>query len=134
MPNSLESLEAFDLGASLTVRDLEHSATWYREALGFAIDRKHERQGRLVAISLKAGSVQVLLTQDDGGKGLDRVKGEGFSLQLSTRQNADGLAARAKSYGAVLDMEPTDMPWGPRIFRVRDPDGFKWTISSTPAP
>lgn len=127
-----QPLDAHDLAASLTVRDLEHSLAWYRDALGFTLDRKHERHGRPVAMSLKAGIVHVLLTQDDGAKGLDRVKGEGFSLQLSTTQNADALAARVRKYGAVLDTEPTDMPWGPRIFRVRDPDGFRWTISSTP--
>ena len=129
-----QPLDAHDLGASLTVRDLDHSLAWYTGALGFTLDRKHEREGRLVAISLKAGSVRVLLTQDDGAKGPDRAKGEGFSLQLSTHQDAEVLAARARGAGAVLDTEPTDMPWGPRIFRVRDPDGFRWTISSSPAP
>ena len=130
---SYQPLEGHDLGASLTVRDLGHSAAWYQDALGFTLDRSHEREGKLVAISLKAGTVHLLLTQDDGDKGLDRVKGEGFSLQLSTMQNADVLAARAREHGGVPDTEPTDMPWGPRIFRVRDPDGFRWTISSTPA-
>lgn len=125
-------LEAYDLGASLTVRDLEGSATWYCEALGFVVDRRHEREGRLIAVSLKAGSVRILLTQDDGSKGLDRAKGEGFSLQLSTTQDADALAARARRHVTALDTDPTTMPWGPRIFRVRDPDGFRWTVSTTP--
>jgi uncharacterized glyoxalase superfamily protein PhnB len=26
--------------------------------------------------------------------------------------------------------EPVDTPWGVRMFRVRDPDGFRLTISS----
>jgi uncharacterized glyoxalase superfamily protein PhnB len=128
-----EALDAHDLGASLTVRDLERSFAWYRDALGFTLDRKHERHGSLVAISLRAGTARVLLTQDDGAKGPDRPRGEGFSLMLSTTRDADALAARAKHHGASLDTEPTDTPWGPRIFRVRDPDGFRWTISSTPA-
>ena len=75
-----EPLDAHDLAASLTVRELEQSAAWYRGALGFAVDRNHERNGRLIAISLKAGTVSLLLTQDDGAKDLDRAKGEGFSL------------------------------------------------------
>lgn len=128
-----QPLDAYDLAASLTVRNLELSIQWYCDALGFTLDRKHERNGRLVAASLKAGGANVLLTQDDGLKGLDRVKGEGFSLQLSTTQSVDPLAARVRSHGTVLDTEPTDMPWGPRIIRVRDPDGFRWTISSKPA-
>ena len=78
--------------------------------------------------------LSLLLTQDDGAKGLDRAKGEGFSLQISTTQSADSLAARARRQGAVLEAEPTDMPRGPRIFRVRDPDGFRWTSSSAPRP
>lgn len=123
-------LDAYDLAASLTVRELEQSAAWYQQTLGFTLDRKHERNGKVIAISLKAGTARLLLTQDDGARSLDRPKGEGFSLQLSTTQNADALAARAKSHGAALDTEPTTMPWGPRMFRLRDPDGFRWTISS----
>ena len=125
-------LNADSLEASLTVKDVEHSTAWYRDFLGFDVDRRHERGGKVVAISLKAGAVRLLLAQDDGAKGLDRVKGEGFSLQITTRQRADDIAARIKLRGGVLDTEPMDMPWGPRVFRVRDPDGFRLTISSTP--
>ena len=125
-----EPLNAQDLGASLTVRNLEASAAWYQDALGFTLDRRHEREGRLIAISLKAGTVRVLLTQDDGKKGMDRERGEGFSLMLTTSQDIDAIASRVKAHGSTLDTEPTTMPWGPRIFRVRDPDGFRWTISS----
>jgi uncharacterized glyoxalase superfamily protein PhnB len=125
----LSSLEANSLDASLTVKELERSVAWYSEVLGFDVDRRHEREGRLVAVSLKAGVVRLLLTQDDGAKG-ERVKGEGFSLQITTKQSVDDLAQRARDRGAVLDTEPTTMPWGPRIFRLRDPDGFRFTISS----
>jgi uncharacterized glyoxalase superfamily protein PhnB len=134
VPEVGEPLNGSGLAASLTVRDLERSAVWYQQTLGFTVDRRHERQGRLVGISLKAGAVSLLLTQDDGAKGLDRVKGDGFSLQITTTQSADSLADRAKRHDAVLDTEPTTVPWGPRIFRLRDPDGFRWTISSTPNP
>ena len=126
-----EHLQGDGLQASLTVRDLERSATWYVEVLGFIEDRRHERDGRLIAVSLKAGAVRILLTQDDGTKGLDRVKGDGFSLQITTQQSADALAARIKGHGETLDTEPVTAPHGPRVFRLRDPDGFRFTISST---
>jgi len=125
-------LNADSLEASLTVKDVRQSTAWYRDVLGFDVDREHERGGKLIAISLKAGAVRLLLAQDDGAKGLDRVKGEGFSLQITTRQRADDIAERIRQHGGVLDTEPMDMPWGPRVFRVRDPDGFRLTISSTP--
>ena len=61
--------------------------------------------------------------------GTDRVKGVGFSLQITTPQNVDAIAARAKRAGATLDSEPTDV-WGARGFRLRDPDGFRLTVST----
>lgn len=128
-----DELQADNLQASLTVRDLALSASWYADVLGFREDRRHERHGKLVAVSLKAGAVRILLTQDNGAKGLDRVKGEGFSLQITTPQSADALADRIKQVGVVLETEPLTAPHGPRIFRVRDPDGFLFTISSTHA-
>lgn len=118
------------LSASLTVKDLPKSLAWYHDVVGFAIDRRHEREGTLRAVSLSAGDVRILIGQDDGAKGWDRVKGEGFSLQITTDQNVDEMAKRIKQLGGTLELEPVDMPWGARVFRLRDPDGFKLTISS----
>ena len=126
-------LQADSLEASLTVGQIERSAAWYCDALGFVIDRRHERDGRLVAVSLRAGAVRILLSQDDGAKGVERAKGEGISLQITTPQKAEEVASRIKAHGSALDTEPTRMPWGVTIIRVRDPDGFRLTISSTHA-
>jgi len=118
------------LEASLTVAHLEESVTWYETVLGCTVDRRFERGGKLFAVSLKAGAVRLLLTQDDGAKGLDRAKGEGMSLQVTTDQDADALADRIKRNGWKLDTEPTTMPHGVRACRLRDLDGFRFTISS----
>ena len=125
-----ESFRARALQASLTVKDLEKSLAWYTDVVGFAVDRRHERDGKLVAVSLKAGRVRILLGQDDGAKGWDRVKGLGLSLQFTTVQNVDEVARRIKDLGGTLDTEPVDTPWGARVFRVSDPDGFKLVFSS----
>jgi uncharacterized glyoxalase superfamily protein PhnB len=125
-----ESLRATELAASLTVKDLEKSVAWYRDVIGFTVDRQHERNGKVVGASLKAGLVRILLNQDDGARGLDRAKGEGFSLQITTSQNVDAIATRIKAAGGTLGSEPADMPWGARVFRVADPDGFRLAISS----
>jgi uncharacterized glyoxalase superfamily protein PhnB len=124
-----EPLVAQSLDVSLTVRDLPASIAWYRDALGFAVDREHRREERLIAASLHAGAVRILLGQDDGKKGLDRVKGEGFSFQLTTIQNIDAIAARVRAHGGTIDTEPADMR-GARAFRLRDPDGFRITVSA----
>jgi uncharacterized glyoxalase superfamily protein PhnB len=116
------------LSASLTVKDLQASVAWYRDVMGFTVAQEHQRGGQLRAVSLRAGSVQFLLTQDDGAKGPDRAKGEGMSLRLTTTDSVDELAASIKSHGGVLDSEPQD-GFGQRIFRVRDPDGFRLVVS-----
>ena len=126
----LAPFNATSVAASLTVKDIRKSLAWYRDVVGFTVDREHERDGQLRAVSFRAGAVRLLITQDDGAKGLDRAKGEGFSLQFTVAGRVDDVANRIKRCGGTLDSEPTDMPWGARVFRLRDPDGFKLVISS----
>ena len=127
-----QSFRGRTLTASLTVKDLQKSLAWYRDVVGFTVDQNHEREGKLTAVSLKAGDVRLLIVQDDGARGWDRVKGEGFSLQIITDQNVDEIAKRIKDLGGTLESPPADTPWGARVFRVRDPDGFKLVISHDP--
>jgi len=126
------SLNGLSLSVSMSVNDLEKSLAWYCDVVGFSVDRKHERDGRLMAVSLKAGDVRILIGRDDGAKGVDRVKGAGLSLMITTDQNVDDLAARIKAAGGTLASEPADMPWGARVFRLRDLDGFTFVIASNP--
>lgn len=125
-----ETFRARSLEVSLTVNDLAKSLAWYRDVVGFVVDQKYERDGKLMAVSLKAGSVRILIGQDDGARGWDRIKGEGFSLQFTTSQSVDEMAQRIKERGGTLLTEPASMPWGVRAFRLHDPDGFKLVISS----
>ncbi|WP_420128660.1 VOC family protein [Longimicrobium sp.] len=125
-----EPFHAQGLAASLTVKDLEQSVAWYHRVVGFAVDQRMERDGQLRAVAVRAGDVRLLLNQDDGAKGWERAKGEGISLNITTAQDVDALAARIRAGGGTLDSEPADMPWGVRAFRVRDPDGFRIAFSS----
>ena len=127
---STELLSGRPLAVSLTVKDLQKSLAYYQDTLGFAIERKIEREGKLRSVALKAGEVSISINQDDGAKGWERVKGEGFSLRITTDQNIDELADGIKKHGGTLDSEPAETPWGTRAFRFRDPDGYKFMISS----
>jgi uncharacterized glyoxalase superfamily protein PhnB len=123
------ALDATTLGASLTVAALDASLAWYRDVLGFTVARTFDRDGKMFAASLRAGAVAILLTQDDGAKGANRVKGEGISLQITTAQSIDELAARVRERGGTIESGPADV-MGARMFRLRDPDGFKLVFSS----
>lgn len=125
-----ETFRARTLSASLTVNDLQKSMDWYQNVAGFTVGERYEREGVLRGVVLIAGNIEIMLGQDDGAKGWDRVKGQGFSLYFTTVQDVDQLAARITDHGWTLETEPTDMPWGARIFRAKDPDGFTLVIAS----
>jgi uncharacterized glyoxalase superfamily protein PhnB len=122
------SLTMSEAAPGFTANDLEKSLAWYRDVVGFAVEERWERDGKLAGVSLRAGGVTFMLGQDDWKKGRDRRKGEGFRIYCSTTQDIDALAAGIKSRGGLLDQEPTDQPWGMRDFSLTDPDGFKITI------
>jgi lactoylglutathione lyase len=124
-----EPFAATVLMASLTVRDIHRSLSWYRDIVGFTVETQMEREGKLRAVRLSAGPVRILINQDDGAKGWDRAKGEGFSLTFNTNQDIDDIANGIKARGGELASEPADMPWGVRMFRLVDPDGYKLSIS-----
>jgi len=46
MSNDSASLCGLALAASLTVKDLPKSLTWYRDVVGFAVDQQYEREGK----------------------------------------------------------------------------------------
>ncbi len=126
---STELLQAKAISLSLTVKDIQKSLNWYTEVIGFTIERKIERDGKLLGYTMTAGNARVSINQDNGAKGWDRVKGLGFSFYLTTEQNVDDIAQRVKKLTGKLDSEPADMPWGVRALKLEDPDGFKFSIS-----
>ena len=125
-----EPLNATTIRLSLTVKDLGKSVAWYRDVVGFTVDREIMRDGVLHAVGIRAGSVSLLLNLDNGARGWDRVKGEGFSFQLITSQPIDDIANAIKARGGTLATEPADMPWGARMFRLVDPDGYRFNVST----
>ena len=114
-----------------TVNDIHRSFAWYTNVLGCIVVDRWEREGKLMGGTLRAGSVDFYLGQDDWKMGRDRAKGVGFRIYCTTSQNIDAIAAGIKARGGTLIHEPQDEPWGERDFAIADPDGFKITISQT---
>ena len=127
------TLHATGVMPSLTVNKLDESLSFFSR-LGFEVEDKWEEGGTLVGAMLKAGNAQLGLSQDDGKKGRDRVKGVGMRLYIEADDNIDEVAARAKAAGITLVSEPQDTDWGNRAFEVKEPSGFLITIGSPPKP
>lgn len=129
-----ETLRLRALMPALTVNDLSASIAWYRDILGFIVAEEIKGgDGNLMAARLRAGSIDLLLGQDDFAKGRDRQKGVGLRFYFVTGQDVDHLAANVRARGGHLAHEPRDEPWGARDFAVVDPDGFLITLSTQPA-
>jgi uncharacterized glyoxalase superfamily protein PhnB len=130
MNPSPESLQLENITPFLTANDLQASVAWYRDVLGFTVAEEFKMEDKVVGVRLQAGSVQLMLGQDDFAKGRDRVKGTALRFYCQTSQDIDTLAAAIRARGGKLTQEPTDQPWGRRDFSVADPDGFNISIAS----
>ncbi len=128
----MSALNATNLGCSLTCKDIAASIRWYEQALGFTVAMRFENQGKLAGAVIVDGNIQIVLNQDDGALGWDRIKGQGLYLQINVKTPADvdAAAARIKAAGSALIDEPADRPWGARMFQFRDLDGFKLGVST----
>jgi uncharacterized glyoxalase superfamily protein PhnB len=124
-----KTLQATELMPGLTVNDLQQSLTFF-SGLGFEIEERWEHDGVLRGAQVKAGNVRLGLSQDDGKKGSDRVKGIGMRLYIEVADDIDQVAARTRAVGVTLGREPHDTDWGSRAFEVTEPSGFVLTIYS----
>ena len=124
-----ESLHGKGVMPSLTVNNLQQSLDFF-DGLGFEVEDRGEVEGKLLGAMLKAGDARLGLSQDDGKKGLNRVKGVGLRIYIEAADDIDQVAARAKAAGISLAKEPHDTEWGTRAFEVTEPSGFLLTIAS----
>lgn len=126
------SIALTSFGCSITCADLDASVRFYRDVLGFTVAQQFEREGKVVAAITMSGATQIVLNQDDGKLGWDRIKGQGIYLQLNvaTAAEVDAAADRIKAAGFTLLNEPADRPWGVRMFQVLDPSGFKLGVAT----
>jgi uncharacterized glyoxalase superfamily protein PhnB len=124
-----KTLTGTSVTPSLTVDNLQQSVDFFG-GLGFEVEERWEENGVLLGVMLKGGNVRLGLSQDDGKKGRDRVKGAGMRLFIETTDNIDEVAARAKAAGVSLTMDAHDTEWGSRAFEVKEPSGFLLTIGS----
>ena len=132
MTEATATINVTSLGGSITCKDLQTSLRFYRDAVGFGVDQTYDREGTMATAVISAGNCRLVLNQDDGKLGWDRIKGQGFFLQINVAAPADvdATAARIKAAGGALLDEPADRPWGVRMFQFKDPDGFKLGVST----
>lgn len=117
----------------LRVRNCAAALDFYERAFG-AVEqfRLTEPAGRIGHAELLFGGCVVMVSEEFPEyniQGPESVGGTGSAVHLQT-DAVDSLTEQAVNAGAVLLMPPTDMFYGERSAKVRDPFGHEWILST----
>jgi lactoylglutathione lyase len=120
------------LRLELFVADVAASVAFYRDVLGFAIER--EEPGY---VPMRLGDVRIAIGAQSGlppghhfgTEALDRQKGVGVEIVLEV-DDIQECHQRAVESGYPLSRSLTVQPWGLTDFRVVDPDGYYVRVTS----
>jgi len=122
-----------ELYAYLCVPDTQQAIDFYARAFGAVeLYRLTEPSGRIGHAELQMGdSGAILMVSDEYPEyGITAPPPEGFQgsqIHLHV-DDADEMLARAVAAGGTLVMPPTDMFYGERSCKVRDPFGHTWLL------
>jgi catechol 2,3-dioxygenase-like lactoylglutathione lyase family enzyme len=120
---------------TLIVANLEQSAEFYQETLGFKyVFTMSGPDGKPMLVHLRwLKYADLLLTLSRDGKQISEPRGAGVTLNFQMLErfegNVEALARQAKARGANIISGPLDQPWNVREMTILDPDGYRLTFT-----
>ena len=120
----MEDFYPMPMFVNLEVSNLDLSAEWYQQALGFRV--VYSVPG---LVHLRRDRYQdVLLFPSESG-GLDSP-GKGIVIQLQAGEiSVTEIADKARQAGSTNIVGPLEQPWNVREVTVHDPDGYRLRFS-----
>jgi catechol 2,3-dioxygenase-like lactoylglutathione lyase family enzyme len=103
----------------LRVANVDRSAAWYRDTLGFTIDAFPDESPHVFAI-LTHGSAELMLRRSEFGR---LPAWEDWDVRIPLASGLRELYARLSAQG-VVTRRLERMPYCDAEFDVRDPDGY----------
>lgn len=125
-----EEIYPMPLFPALIVDDVETSANFYQDVLGFKnIFTMPGPDGKPSLVHLRwVKYADLLITRSRDGKELAGPKGSGVSLNFNLLEHFNGdmdvFAQHVRGRGANVN-GPIDQPWNVREVTVLDPDGYQ---------
>lgn len=104
----------------LAVADIERSAAYFRDALGFAVEWTESDDWRLVM----RGSVRVMLGRCPDAVPAEQTGDHGYFGYLHA-DDVDALHREFVERGAIVLEAPDDRPYGMREMTLATPDGHR---------
>jgi uncharacterized glyoxalase superfamily protein PhnB len=120
----------------LVVRGAARAIDFYKEALGAVeVMRMPTPDGKIMHAEIQIDESKIFLVDEfdespEEGMGSPiAIGGTTVTIHLFV-DDVDAAVARAAAAGAKVTLPPTDMFWGDRYGRIRDPFGHSWSIAT----
>ena len=130
----IEPTQPIQLIPYLSVHDAGAAIDFYSKA--FAVDpyvRLDMPDGRVMHCEFRFGAARLFLSDEmpeHGGTPSPHTSGATTVARHLYVVDCDEAVRRMVEHGGVMLMEPTDMFWGERFARVKDPFGHEWGIAT----
>jgi PhnB protein len=117
----------------LTLNDTARAIEFYKRAFGAQeIMRMDGPGGKVAHAEIKIGDSIIMLGDEMPGMGAQSPQTAGTTTSgiLLYVENADTVFKQAVSSGAQVESPLTDMFWGDRYGRLKDPFGHSWSVAT----
>lgn len=130
----MQATTFYELVPYLSVTDAPKAVAFYTNVFGMRPHLLlHMPDGRLMHCEFRIGNARLFLSEElkeHGGTPSPRsLGGTSVAIHLYV-DNCDAVVESMKDSGGEILMEPTDMFFGERFARVRDPFGHEWGIAT----
>jgi len=117
----------------LTLNDAARALDFYKRAFGaHEVMRMDAPGGKIGHAEIKIGDSMIMLADEMPGTGSRSPQSLGGTTGgiFLYVENADAVFNQAVSAGAQVEAPLTDMFWGDRYGRLRDPFGHSWSVAT----
>jgi uncharacterized glyoxalase superfamily protein PhnB len=112
----------------LSYPDVRAAVAFLIDAFGF---RERVRVGEDHRAQMRLGDDGDLIVADTGSERAAPVPHQVTASVMVRVEDVRAHCAHARTHGAVIEMEPTDFPYGERQYQASDPAGHVWTFTET---
>jgi PhnB protein len=117
----------------LAVDDAARALDFYKRAFGAQeVMRMDGPDGKIGHAEITIGDSRIMLADEMPGSGCQSPQSLGGTTSgvFLYVDNVDKTFSQAVSAGAKAESQPTDMFWGDRYGRLKDPFGHSWSVAT----
>ena len=117
----------------LIVRGAAKALDFYQRAFGAkGVASMSGPGGSIMHAEFRVGDSMLMISDENiewGSKSPETLGGSATHVMLYVKK-VDDFVARAVAAGATIEMPATDMFWGDRYAKIRDPFGHAWSVAT----